>query len=237
VTLGAGLLGTSLTGAVYVLLGSRLPGSVPVYAGSGGTAIGSVPTEAFLVVGIALNLALTAVFTLVVRRLSDSHVLEEYYGQILWWALVGGGASVTLGSIPVAWIAKFVMAAGEWPSGWPSFVEIILAVVFVPILLFVGAPLTVLGLRGRDNAPGSRPKLTAGGTRLGLFQCSSCGKTFLYARVPLRAPQLGVRGVPGRASYYLRCPRCGERGWNLFLGFTERPTLNEERMARRGPGS
>jgi DNA-directed RNA polymerase subunit RPC12/RpoP len=56
-------------------------------------------------------------------------------------------------------------------------------------------------------------------SRVKVYRCSACGQEF---RAKGWAGRVGATGVPGAASYYTTCPKCGKRSRNLLVGYATR---------------
>lgn len=227
IPLVSGTVGTSLLMVAYLLLSPDLPESIVASTGVGGIPW-AFSTLAFLVLGVALGAAFTALFTGLTRAISSPHVLVHEYGGALWYSVLGAGVSVTLGILPFAWIATLAQAADRWPSGWPTALDLLPVLIGSPIVLFVVLPLAWMTLRGGAEAEGAEATEPSGGQFT--FRCSSCGETFSLERIPVRTPQMGLRKIPGKASYRMTCPRCGDRGWAQLIGIgVSLPTGGPER--------
>ncbi|MCI4373780.1 MAG: hypothetical protein L3K02_09110 [Thermoplasmata archaeon] len=126
---------------------------------------------------------------------------------------------VGVGILPLVFGLLFVEEAGA--VGSPNLaLEILLTLIGVltaPIILVVA----LLASRRRvrtlppsrtGETPVSEPLAVGGPIE---ERCSGCGGPFRISGVPLLAPHVGV-GQTG--SLYLRCPRCGERGWDPIVG-------------------
>ncbi len=212
----AGILGTMSILFAYLAFSASLPSSISS-SGPGAPAAAALPTTLFVTLGVGLDAALTAVFTVLSRAISPSHVLVHQYGPGLRFSILGAGVVVPLGILPFAWIATLARAAGVWPAGWPTALDLLPFLVVIPILVFVVLPLAWVTLR-RSSEPGAGAPEGEGRY---VLRCSSCGETFRRPTLPAWTLQIGVSRFPGKTSYHLRCPRCGDRGWDLLVDIAE----------------
>lgn len=214
-----GILGLVATFVPYVVLRARLPAEVPDHFGVNGQPDGSLPPAAALGVALAESLLVTLVFFLVIWRTSRSAPLAaQARGRAAPPLLVLQGVLV-VGILPTLWGLVFASAAGELVLTGPrlglllALVGIVPAAVLILVFVRLWRPPALAPLSPSSEATETPVFLGVG--RPVELQCSSCGQRFRLAGVPLLAPHMGVGGA---RSLYVRCPRCGERGWDELVG-------------------
>lgn len=210
----------------FLLVWSRLPSSVPDHYG-----LNSAPNAfASPLTVLGLNLALTAgvsvVFFLVLWGSERSVPLKtQFRGRLSGALLLIQGALVLIG-FPLISGIMFASAAGLF-----SLTGTGLGVLFLVIGLSI--PAVILGAALLDARRRTRTVPTSHGSPTPIkarwavggpieLACSSCGKHFVLSGVPVLAPHMGI-GQFG--SLYLRCPLCGERGWDAVIGRVSEPEL------------
>lgn len=192
----AGTLGTISLVTAYLALRPRLPNEIPSHFGAGGQVTATMSPETFVFVGLAIEAGLTAVLALVLFASLRSGLVVRQQGPGIARTLGALLSVVAAVSVPVPWI---FLLAGD--SGVLPFSAALLAGLLVPLAAIV----LVAGVAVRTIRTGSgrRPD---GGPQ---FRCSSCGDPFVTSTLAgVLSPHIG-------ASVYLRCPRCGERGWDM----------------------
>lgn len=217
-------LAIGVAGALEVLVGygltaSRLPGRVPDHFGPTGNVDGWMPPAEFLAVSLAVILGVTGLFTLVISGVARSPALVSYHGRGFDRPLLFIEACIVLVALPTTYVLLLLSAAGFLSVSPGTLALGTAAAGLVPLVAVAWVALR------RDPDPPA-PSILPGGSpeapahvTLGVggavdLLCSSCGETFRLAGVPLFAPHLGLAG---QGSLYVRCPRCGERGWDRFI--------------------
>lgn len=213
-------------GATLIVMGysawrSRLPSQIPTHYAVSGRPDGWMTPPQFLLTGLVTELILGGTLTVVAALLLRSPLVSRLSGRAGSGLLIGWGSLVVTVSVPGTWLAQLAAGAdlgpswatGNWGSLWFGTV-----VPAVGLLGWAVAYRRTLrrGLAGTEShAAGVRP---LAGARYRL-QCSACGEGFSLGEVPVWTPHLpAAPGEGARALLYTRCPRCGERGWNLSFG-------------------
>ncbi len=207
----AGAPGGLLEALTFVAVRPRLPAEVPSHYGAFGQVTASLPPLTFLVTGLAIQVAATAVLALVLLLTLRNGVIEHQHGP-------GFGPAVGLVLSAVAIVVSgpttllLLPDAGLVSAGGETALIAGVAFLIVPLMVLVA----VFGSRPRPTpAPNSAPQ----------FECSSCGATF-------SAPTLRwVLGPHVGGSGYLTCSVCGERGWDRRVGtpyFPSGPSRDDE---------
>ena len=203
---------------VFLALRSRVPAQVAWHFGVSGRPdawASPLDTLAFAAVEIAV---ISAVFLLALWWIGRSPALAAAFRGRVSAPLLALQGVVVVGLLPLVFGLTFASAAGAIGiSGTP------LGQLFLVLGLgSAGAILVVLGLLGRGLVPKVRssvPEPThharfAVGGPVDLA-CPACGEKYRIDGVPLLAPHIGIGRV---GSLYLKCPRCGESGWNAIVG-------------------
>jgi hypothetical protein len=208
-----GVAGIAATLAVYAELSARLPAEIPDHFSLTGQVNGSLPPGEFVEVGVVLVAGLTILFTAILYGVSRSAVLERIHGARLAYGILALGLVFCAGVQPTAWSLLLASAAGVLPLSGGTLDAIVVAADALPVLLLVAILLALRATShtGPVGGPGTPTPSLLGPVEL---LCSSCGERFRLDRFPLLAPHMGM-GTS--ASLYLKCPRCGERGWNTLL--------------------
>ena len=202
---------------VYLLLQSRLPGQVAWHFGVSGQPDGWETPEVVLAVELAQVMVLSLVFVVMQWWIARSAPLAVAFRGRIVRPLLALQAVIVVGIFPLVSGLLFASAAGDLGiSGAP------LGALFLVIGLgSAGALLVALGLHGRGRIPtvrgaagemSHRARFAVGGPIE--LNCPACGEQYRLNGVPLFSPHLGVGRV---GSLYLRCPRCGELGWNTIV--------------------
>jgi|HubBroStandDraft_4_1064222.scaffolds.fasta_scaffold186459_2 hypothetical protein len=193
----SGLAGALAVVVTFLLVRSRLGSQIPSHFGAFGQVTATMTPGALLTVSLTTELATGAGLSAVVYLVLRSGVIEHQHGPgfaPLFAELLS--AVVLLEAVP--WILLLTGGAGYSPAGGglPGVARLL---VVVPLLVLV-----VAFWRGRRRSAAS-----AGGVQ---FECSSCGRSFSPSTAAwVLGPHIG-------GSVYLRCPACGERGWDRRAG-------------------
>jgi|GEM_PF-4387786 len=216
----AALVGAAEIGLTALALAPRLPAQVPAHYDLQGHVDSMASVPAFVEIGVGGVLLLGAGLGILLYALGRSEVLELRHGRAVLgpvtWLLV-----VLVGlAFPLPFWGTLASAAGVIPLSASVLAALTVAIELgsVGVVLLV----VVTGVRAAPPLP-SGPSSgfpSAGRYRSGpVYQCAACGERFVRSSLTLLAPRLGVSVVRGGASYYLRCPICGERGWSLRVGW------------------
>jgi hypothetical protein len=213
-----GVAGVIETIVPYLLLESRLPGQMAWHYGFTGQPNGWASPSLALAVSLLEVVVLSLVFIILQWWVARTPALAETFRGRMAPPLLGVQAVIVVVILPVVSGLLFANAAGvSGIAGLP------LGVLF--LVIGVGsavAILLLLGIRGVRQTP-SVPALSPTKTHRARFTvggpielvCPACGDRYRLDGVPLFAPHLGVGRV---GALYLRCPRCGESGWNTVVG-------------------
>jgi hypothetical protein len=219
VSAGLGLLGILEVVAVYLDLQARLPASVPDHFGVSGQVNGALPPTTLVAVELGTISAVAIVFFVILRWGARSPPLAAQFQQSLVLPLLIMEGTIVVAAVPTISGLLFASAAGVWGVSGQGLGLVALAVGLLPLIILA----VVLLRSGRSRIP-TVPKSTLGDAPtpalLGVggpveLACSSCGETFRLSGVPLLSPHMGFAG---KGSLYVRCPRCGERGWDSIMG-------------------
>lgn len=197
-----GLLGTALQLVVYVTLAPRLPPEVPSHYGPTGQVTASLSAFGLLLVGVSSELIVTTLVAAILFLSLRNGVVEHQHGPGFspWLGRVLG---VVAFAPAVPTTVLLLGDAGVAPAGGGAAAVAGIAFAAVPLLVLV-AVATARRRPTRASAPRSSRGMT--------FECSSCGKTFEPGGFSVVfGPHIG-------GSVYLRCPVCGERGWDRRAG-------------------
>jgi hypothetical protein len=217
----AGAIGVAASVVAYGALASRLPPTIPSQYDVNGAVTGTMPPFDLLLVGIGTNLLVAGLFVGLLYGLGRSEVLRHRFGPGLLRPLAVFGVVLTAVSLPATFLLVLASGAGAVP-GWFPPQKLIL-----PIVAFPPALGLILALAIQAGTTGFRlPSLTAPASLAGaspgrnlILRCSACGHLFERAAWYVLAPRVGGLTPLGGAAYYLRCPVCGERGWNSRVGW------------------
>jgi hypothetical protein len=217
----AGGLGDLAVVIIYFAIQSRLPGSIPSHYAANGTVDSMLSPEVLVGSLLVLNGFVTLVLMGLVRGIERSEVLEFRYGPWLLGPMTGRLAVLAALMIPVPSVLLLLGPAGLLPTWAPPIAVSTLAIALAPLLIFLLLLIRSFAQRSRptDDRPAS-PRVTGRTAENGpVFLCSACGQRFVRSTWILLAPRVGFSVVEGGASYYLRCPICGERGWDPRVGW------------------
>ncbi|HZY70048.1 MAG TPA: hypothetical protein VFF67_03610 [Thermoplasmata archaeon] len=215
VVVASGVAGVCLMAAVFTTASARLPAQIPSHYSAGGQPNSYLPPGLFTELGLALEGLVTAVMSAMSFVIGRSPVLRHHYGGSLGPVLATVGLA-TSWIIPLAWTSILLGAAGEWPAPLsPPLVGLLATVAIVAVTLAMliryRVPFWMTSRYQPKDEPGlSAADRTSGTGRL-VFRCSSCGQTFHRPAIYMLGPRI-VR------SYYLKCPLCGETGWDYLVG-------------------
>jgi hypothetical protein len=205
--------------AVYLPLAARLPDRVPWHFALNGDPNGWITPIDLLGVSLLEIGIVTAVFALFLRWTGGSAALVAQFGAALDGPILLLEGIVVAGIFPLVAGLLFAGDAGAIPESGARLGQLLNVVGFVSPVVIIGGALWAVRRHVRTVPPGpggewtGRPNVAVGGPTE--MRCSSCGEQFRLTGVPLLAPHIGV-GPFG--SLYVRCPRCGERGWNAVVG-------------------
>ena len=213
---GAAFVGSAAIAAVYLAKRNRLPASMAVHYGTNGAANGFAPPFDFAIAGIALDLALGAVFVGLFVLMSGIVWRSPAALRRIALPVLALGATTMAGSIPFAWSAQLLSAAGDWP--WAELSPLVASIVAstggivaFAIVLWITERTE---LREPNPSPLPSPSVTARSGHGIVFHCFACGADVPASTWALLGPRIG--GL-GSSSYYRRCSRCGEWGWEEYL--------------------
>jgi hypothetical protein len=205
--------------AVYLAVQGRLPAQVPDHFSISGAVNGSLPPLVLLLVTFAEIAGMTAIFAGILWWSVRSVPLALHFRGKIERTLLGLQAAITMVVIPVITGLIYVSAAGvvNLPGNELGEATNILGFLFAAVILGFAVLQAHHWTRNVPGSPDSGPRVRARSGIGGPIEmvCSSCGEHFQVSGVPLFTPHIGVGRV---GSLYLRCPRCGERGWNVVLG-------------------
>ncbi|HEV2316184.1 MAG TPA: hypothetical protein VGV89_01230 [Thermoplasmata archaeon] len=214
------LLGDLALYATYVHLGPELPATVPSHYGLGGTPNAWMAVAGFVEIAIILSVSVALFFAVLLYLLGRSDALDDRFGRSVLGPVSLGLTALVAVSLPALFGFLLVQDSGEWPSGWPSPAVWTPLLLLVPIVLPV--PIAIRRVRQLPPPPGGERLASEGSPPSGtgpVFLCSACGRQFVRSAWTLLAPRIGISAVRGGASYFLRCPWCGETGWNTRVGW------------------
>jgi hypothetical protein len=216
-TLGA--IGALEVLAVYLVLRGRLPSQVPWHFGVGGQPNGSAPVLLVLGLNLGVVLLVSAAFLGLQWWGTRSVPLARQFAGTLVRPLLVLQGIIVVGILPVVSGLLFAEAAGAVGTSDPGVEPLLVLVgaLTAPVILVV-LLIESRGRVGTVTAVASDPQPTPVPLAVGgpiEMKCSACGEAFRLSGIPLLAPHIGV-GRTG--SLYLRCPRCGERGWDQIVG-------------------
>jgi hypothetical protein len=205
-----GVLGSAAILVTFGVERSRLPAQMAVHFGPGGAPNGWSDPWSFALGGVGLEAVIAVVFAGLLYGIGRSALLEHRYGTALRRTVLGAALLVSLGAIPPSWVVAFLLAAGAWPSNAPGIVTVS---ELANVLVIVGMLALVAFSKGTgptSTAPVVETGLALDGVR---FECPSCGEVSPAPNYWPFMPRLGVGRRWGGSSYYFRCPRCHEWGW------------------------
>lgn len=217
-SIALGITGAIEVILVFLLVRDRLPSEVTDHFGLNGVANGSLPPGALLGVELGQIGVLSAVFLAIVWLSGRSATLTHQVGSRLTKALLIMQGAVVVGLIPLLSGLLFASSAGELSVTGSALGLLTLSIGLVPLV----ALFAVLHFRNREalqkwspsqSGTAPAPAFLGVGRPIELT-CSSCGQLFRLSGVPLFAPHMAV-GLHG--SFYVRCPLCGERGWDALV--------------------
>jgi hypothetical protein len=199
---------------LFLAFRARLPTEVPDHFAATGTADGWLAPVQLLEVQLFLVASVAVLITAVLIGAARSSALRFHHGRAFVRPLLGLEAAVTLVSVPGSFAVVLLNALGT-PAIAPSTMALLLNGLGVfPIVVIIGL---LVASRGQRLPSAHDPVRRAGAEHafLGIgghveFSCPACGGTFVLDGIPLLAPHMAFGG---EGSIYLRCPRCGERGW------------------------
>ncbi|MCI4360614.1 MAG: hypothetical protein L3J91_02835, partial [Thermoplasmata archaeon] len=200
--------------AIYLAFRARLPTEVADHVGPTGTPNGWLPPlEVFEASALTL-LSIAVVFSLLLLGLARSAALRFHHGSAFARPVLALDGALAVVSIPATLLVLPANAAGATSFSPTTEGGLVTALRLVPVLAAL-----VLLVAGRRQRPpiahdprqraGAYPAFRGVGGPVE-FSCGACGNTFVLDGVPIFAPHMAIRG---QGSIYLRCPRCGERGW------------------------
>ena len=219
VAIGLGLIGVGEVLAVFLAVESRLPPVVTDHFGVTGQPNGSLAPLSLLVFETGMVAAIAAVFALFLAAVARSVPLMTQLRGRHERPLLALEGVIVVGIFPLVAGLLFASAAGVLPVAGSGLGLVMLVIglvspVAILLVLLVGSQRHVRTLPALSASGAPYPAAFAVGGPIEL-SCSSCGQEFRLSGVPLFAPHLGV-GQFG--SLYLRCPRCGEQGWDQVRG-------------------
>lgn len=230
----AGLAGLVEILAVYYAVASQLPAEVPTHYNAQGVADAFGPPGAFVLAGVVGQIVVTGTIAALFAALGSDVPLERRHARSALDPAAAFSAVILAGVFPLAWWGELLELAGAWPlgsvHGWQ-----------VGLLLALGSAAAAgyFAIRFARSAPAPEPipfgdLVRVRSARRGpIFECTACGRRHLRSAWWMLAPRVGVSAVAGGASYYLRCPVCGERGWFPRVGWVHDGELAADRPATR----
>lgn len=208
--------------ATYLLALPRLPAQFPDHFGVNGQVNGVASPAVFFGVELLTLVAAGTLFGVMQAWIGRSVPLAAIHRGGLGPPLLLIQGSLVLVVIPVGALLLLGDAAGWFGLPYLDVAELsgisALGPTITVLLLLRYRYYTPVPHRPPSTAPTARPFAAVGGPVE--LQCSACGQRYQLSGVPLFAPHLGLAGS---GSLYLRCPRCGERGWNRLVARLGRP--------------
>ena len=212
--LAIGGLGALELGAIYLAFYGRLPRQVPSHLGASGAVNGWLTPMQLLLGEVALVAVTTVLFTAVLAWYARSAPLRKRHGTVFVRPLLGLLGAIVVCSVPLTFGALMWNAVGGAPFSGGFLGPTLEAISLIPVL---AAILLLVAARGRRVPEAHDPMLRAQAAPVLLgvgppiaLTCGACGQAFVLEAVPLLAPHMALGGD---ASLWVRCARCGERGW------------------------
>ena len=217
----ASLLGTAGVIEVtvpFLILSPKLPGNIIDHFGIDGQPNGSLPAGLFMAVVLGTIFALTLVFLALLYFSSRSPALSTGHGARITRLLLILDGTMVVGVLPLISLLLLASASGVWSVTGQGLGGAVFAVGVLPLAAITVALLATGRARlprRLDSGGAAAPRQAFLGVGGGIeLSCSACGEAFQLSGVPLLAPHWGAGG---RGSIYMRCPRCGERGWDAVV--------------------
>lgn len=204
----------------YLLFRASVVGPVPSHFQLSGATDATLPLGEDLVAGVATLGGIAVVLLGVLVLSARTPIAGHYASPSLGYLLGGWGALLLAGALPAAWLLPVAALAGEVPPTLGGAAAAALVGGVLPAGTLV--VLVALSARGRLRRETSRADPRGSGahrTRIHRLTCTACGGSFERSSIPLLTPHLPASKGSGALGLLLtRCPRCGERGWNMYRG-------------------
>jgi len=203
--------------ALYLAWRPKLPPEVAVHFGVTGRPDGYLSPVGALVAALLEVALISLVFIVAQWWIARSVPLFLYFGEAVPRTLLWFQGAVVVAILPLVTGLTFASAAGAIAISGTSLGLLFLgigvgsaATIFALLLFQVRGRLPTVS---RQPASATYPAPAAVGGPIEV-SCPACGENYRLQGVPLLAPHLGVSRF---GSLYLRCPRCGERGWKMIV--------------------
>lgn len=215
------LTGGLILVVAYLVLSPWIHGSVVSGYGVGGALGTGMSPSQFVMVGLTVELVIGLLLGTIAWWVSRSPVLGTYGQGPAVKILAFAALVLTILAIPATWILSLAAAAhidhlaslGVWPR--------VLFGAIVPVAaLLVFVAYVYRSKQSTRVAVGQSQKLSIMGDK-GRYhlRCSACGREYEQEKLSIFTPHMPGSGEDGvQALLFLTCPRCGERGWNAYLG-------------------
>jgi Protein of unknown function (DUF1648) len=217
----AGGMGVAALVGTYWALVPRLPATIPSHFAANGVVDGTMAPLDLVISGIGTILFVAAVFVGLLYGMGRSEVLRHRFGPNTLGPLSTFAVTIIALSIPATFALLLASAAGLVPTWFPPLGLSAALFTLTPVL---GLLILLVVRRGPATCggPAASVDTIVGSTSPGrnlILRCSACGQPFERSIWYILGPRFGGFSRGEGTAYYLRCPGCGERGWNPRIGW------------------